>query len=909
MMKLNFIRIPETFCWSKKMYNFAEERAKLYFPFLTSDPAQETALADIYQDFTTDSLHVSLWAGKEKLGIEGAVNRLTEERAAWKPAADTVPGAPVKVTWSFATASQYQQALGVLPIAESAINETTLLLVEKAMDLIESVANIRFERVGTGTAGDAAYSGDGQILVTNALAGSLKQLSGTDAEGNAGIEKAGISIGFATEIADINTGLHFVMKELLGSLGVVGVEATAVMFQGSRVRMPDSYFENSLQYSVLGAVHETLTGANYGHGSDTTRMYHDLGAPLLVDIMALQKLYGANTSTFAGDTVYGFGSNTGDDRLSLTQADGKMVASIWDGGGIDTIDLSGLDADSLINLREGAFSSFGGLKNNFSIAPGAVIENAVGGSGDDTIAGNDADNGIAGGDGDDIIYGRDGSDVINGNEGNDVIWRNDGDDFILGGDGRDQLHGDAGNDVIHSESGGGIVYGGEGDDTLSASSGTTHIFGEEGDDQIFGGTEADGLYGGIGDDNISGGGGNDWLYGQEGDDFIWGDSGNDTIDGGEGFDQIAGGDGNDTILAGAGGGFVYGNAGDDTITADTGFNQIWGDDGNDTITGGADRDVIVGGNDDDTVFGRGGEDDIFGGSGDDTIEGGAGYDQISGGTGRDIIRGGDDADLIYGEDGNDDLYGDNGDDILFGDEGRDWLRGGLGNDELHGGYGNDVLQGQAGNDRFIGGAGHDIVHAGTGDDTAELGIGNDSFVGEAGNDTAYGGAGNDTLNAGAGNDFLYGESGNDRLEGWGGDDTLLGGKGADIVYGGAGNDVLSTDGMYQVRTADRGGDQLFGGDGDDILFGRSYNQTLEGGAGMDVFYIANRATTTVITDFELGIDNIAFESIGGEISRPIVANFTISDRDGSAVVTFGDVGGEIILAGLSVDQVNYDLLV
>jgi VCBS repeat-containing protein len=457
------------------MYNFAEERARLYFPFLTSDPVQESIFADMYNRYPTGNFHNRQWATKEKLGIDGAVNKLTEEKAFWKQAADAVPGAPVKVTWSFATASQYQQALGEAPVDEAAINENTLALVEKAMALIESVANIRFERVGTGTAGDAAYSGDGQILVTNAIADSLKKLTGRDADGNAGISKAGFSIGFATAITDTETGLHFVMKELLGSLGVVGVAANFKSVPGYRTQAPDSYFENSLQYSVLGAVHETLTGANYGNGTDITRMYHDLGAPLLADIMALQKLFGANTSTLGGDTVYGFNSNTGDARLSLTENDSRMVASIWDGGGNDTIDLSGLQSNSELDLREGAFSSFGGLKKNFSIAPGAVIENAVGGAGNDLLVGNATDNLLRGGNGNDVLDGGAGNDRLFGGDGNDTITAGDGRDRIAGGDGADVLDGGNGDDWIEYDAvddwAGGKVTGGEGTDTLVFMSG------------------------------------------------------------------------------------------------------------------------------------------------------------------------------------------------------------------------------------------------------------------------------------------------------------------------------------------------------------------------------------------------------------------------------------------------------
>ncbi|TVV73606.1 hypothetical protein FOY91_11895 [Sphingomonas solaris] len=115
-----------------------------------------------------------------------------------------------------------------------------------------------------------------------------------------------------------------------------------------------------------------------------------------------------------------------------------MVA-IWDAGGEDTLDFSGWNTASTIDLNEGAFSSGGGVeafltleqvnanraalgfaprtaevaafyeeiretfgitsplfKDNISIAYGAIIENAVGGGGDDRIIGNQVNNVLTG---------------------------------------------------------------------------------------------------------------------------------------------------------------------------------------------------------------------------------------------------------------------------------------------------------------------------------------------------------------------------------------------------------------------------------------------------------------------------------------------------------------------------------
>ncbi|MEX1056267.1 MAG: M10 family metallopeptidase C-terminal domain-containing protein, partial [Natronospirillum sp.] len=74
--------------------------------------------------------------------------------------------------------------------------------------------------------------------------------------------------------------------------------------------------------------------------------------------------------------------------------------------------LSGFSQSQIISLVEGTFSSVGALTDNLSIAYGAVIENAVGGSGNDMITGNASAN---------MLNGGGGNDSINGGSGNDRI--------------------------------------------------------------------------------------------------------------------------------------------------------------------------------------------------------------------------------------------------------------------------------------------------------------------------------------------------------------------------------------------------------------------------------------------------------------------------------------------------------
>lgn len=168
------------------------------------------------------------------------------------------------------------------------------------------------------------------------------------------------------------------------------------------------YKEDSRQYSVMSYWSEQNTdGYFYGFYAS---------APLLDDIAAAQALYGANMQTRTGDDVYGFNSNTNKDWYTISDPGIGCIFSVWDAGGNDTLDFSGYTQTQLINLNSGTFSNVGGWIKNVSIAKNVVIENAIGGYGQDTIIGNSADNIIKGGAGGDVIYGCLGQDILWGRD-------------------------------------------------------------------------------------------------------------------------------------------------------------------------------------------------------------------------------------------------------------------------------------------------------------------------------------------------------------------------------------------------------------------------------------------------------------------------------------------------------------
>ena len=163
---------------------------------------------------------------------------------------------------------------------------------------------------------------------------------------------------------------------------------------------------DSRQYSLMSYFDAQVTGAD--HVGEGGRVH--ASTPLLADILAIQSIYGVNPGARGGDTVYGFGSTLPGTVYDF-ETTGAPVLSVWDGGGHDMFDFSGFAADQRIDLREGQVSDVGGLSGNVSIAPGAVIEDARGGSGDDILIGNAAANRLWGGGGADVILGGAGQDM------------------------------------------------------------------------------------------------------------------------------------------------------------------------------------------------------------------------------------------------------------------------------------------------------------------------------------------------------------------------------------------------------------------------------------------------------------------------------------------------------------------
>lgn len=203
--------------------------------------------------------------------------------------------------------------------------------------------------------------------------------------------------------------------------------------------MPSS-FQDSTVYSIM-----SYFGPSWGSGSANGeglvawadwvgadgRLYSPQ-TPMLNDIMAIQSMYGVDTTTRTGDTVYGFNSNiTGSVASIFNFVNNKNpILTIFDSAGVDTLDLSGFATSSTINIASGAFTSCNSMTNNIAIAYTCSIENAVGGSAADIIYGNLLANSLYGGAGNDSLFGYAGNDRLYGGAGNDAIDGGEGVDYV-----------------------------------------------------------------------------------------------------------------------------------------------------------------------------------------------------------------------------------------------------------------------------------------------------------------------------------------------------------------------------------------------------------------------------------------------------------------------------------------------
>ncbi|WP_082476888.1 M10 family metallopeptidase C-terminal domain-containing protein [Rhizobium sp. Leaf371] len=472
---------------------------------------------------------------------------------------------------------------------------------------------------------------------------------------------------------------------------------------------------DSVEYSIMtyrAYIGAPLTGYSYGL-NDAPQSFMSL------DIAALQAMYGADYTVMNGNTVYRWTPDSGqtiiDGVVTIAPGANRIFATIWDGGGTDTFDLSAYKTALSIDLQPGKYSLFstgqtadlGGGPNNghargnifnallYKNNTASLIENVLGGSGNDRIVGNQVQN------------------KLFGNAGNDKLFGLTGNDILVGGIGADTLDGGSGTDTASYEDAKAGVLANLTQSSLNTGIAAGDVYvsienltGSAYADSLIGDAAANVLKGGAGNDTLSGGGGSDVLIGGIGADRLNGNGGSDTASYEDATAGVTANLLNASRNTGFAAGDIYGSI--EHLTGSAFDDLLAGNASANTLRGGAGRDVLSGDSGNDTLIGGAGADKLYGGAGTDL----ASYEDATAGVIANLgkasantgFAAGDTYASISGLIGSafdDQLTGDTGANILIGGNGRDSLNGGNGNDRLIGGAGLDTLTGGAGADTFV----------------------------------------------------------------------------------------------------------------------------------------------------------------------------------------------------------------
>ena len=325
------------------------------------------------------------------------------------------------LTFSFrATAPPDEYSTGF-----AALNETQKTVARQVLDLWASVSELTFTEVAdTGSGGVIRFATCSSSIVPTSEAYYPSSLD------------VGGDVWFGNSNANApddpqqgNYGFHTFVHELGHALGLKHPHE-----EGDQTEYSDPFLVFPISSSAADAMQYSVMSYKSYVGSTDGSYVNDHGSyaygPMSHDIAAVQYMYGANFSYHNEDTVYSF-----------SPATAKIFETIWDGGGNDTYDLSAYAAGVSVNLNPGEWSTLATSQmaelnwgDVTKVPPGSVcnaflyqgdlrslIENVIGGSGNDVLIGNSANNHLYGGNGNDILYSGSGLDFLYGEIGNDLL--------------------------------------------------------------------------------------------------------------------------------------------------------------------------------------------------------------------------------------------------------------------------------------------------------------------------------------------------------------------------------------------------------------------------------------------------------------------------------------------------------
>ena len=612
-------------------------------------------------------------------------------------------------------------------------------VARQAMDAWAAVANLGFTEMADSSAAGSPAAGDirwSNSMVPPTALGYYPNLYGASGDiwfgsGQGGQNQNPVSggYGFATFIHELGHALGLNHPHEGNTPAVAG--------------------EDQLKYSIMS--YRDFAG------DDTAGYNTDFypSAPMLNDILAIQWMYGVNWGHNNSDNFYFFNSVA------------SVYQTIWDGGGVDTLSAFNQTQGVVINLNSGQWSEIGVafdngsgtlVRDNLTIAYGAVIENATGSAYNDRLVGNAVANILEGGLGDDTYANVAPGDTIielagQGNDAIEVGYSLDLRDFdgasiesaILTGVGDFSMTGTSGNNRLQGNAGQNVLAGLGGDDTYvvadlggwndilleNANEGTdtvNSVLSYTLPDNIENLTLSGPAVSGTGNalDNILQSNYNvgAQLYGLGGNDRLYGFNTSAAMYGGTGDDVYYLDRWGDTVTE-------YADEGLDTIVVDYGFSLAslphvenltlidptfvdyipyknfgaYGNALNNTLCGNSGHNVLAGGAGDDILLGGDGN-DVYLVEGNDYLaedSAGGGLDRIVSAAGitmpvyfeEAVLTGNLDIDATGNEDAN----------RLLGNAGKNHLRGGAGADVLIGDANVDIHSGVTGTELHTGDAG------------------------------------------------------------------------------------------------------------------------------------------------------------------------------------------------------------
>ncbi|MCG7394888.1 M10 family metallopeptidase C-terminal domain-containing protein [Microvirga sp. ACRRW] len=309
-----------------------------------------------------------------------------------------------------------------------ALNSTQSQAAREVFAMIASVSNLTF----TGMTESSSSHATIRLAVSDRASPAWSYYP--DPTETGGDIWFGRTNGWFDEPVPGSYGYYGFIHEILHSVGLKHGNETTVF--GAMPASRDSMEFSAMTYrSYVGADGQYVENEAWGY----------VQTPMMYDIAALQQMYGADYTTNSGNTVYRWNPGTGQQFVNgvgqTAPGGNRIFGTVWDGGGIDTYDLSNYATNLNVDLRPGEWSRFstkqiamlgeghyarGNIANALTYQgdPRSLIENAVGGSGSDAITGNIIANDLRGGGGNDRLYGREGNDMLTGGAGNDAFYFN-----------------------------------------------------------------------------------------------------------------------------------------------------------------------------------------------------------------------------------------------------------------------------------------------------------------------------------------------------------------------------------------------------------------------------------------------------------------------------------------------------